>query len=231
MTQFPSLTSALCATLLCAGTVAVHAEDNAAQAAARAELLQELQVSPAPQTNNTSIPPLTPAPAVATTAVVTAPAAPPAAQTPAAPAETAPSAVGADNPEQAASRALLLQELSTIPANSNSPASTSVAAPAPAAAAIAATTGADAAVQAKAAALAEASVQTTVATPAAVATPPPVAPKTSTAVVTNPKFSVPAPPISTDQATRLQALDAKYTADQISPADYFAQREAILNGQ
>ncbi len=42
---------------------------------------------------------------------------------------------------------------------------------------------------------------------------------------------VPAPPLSADQATRLQQLDAKYSADQISPADYFIQREAILNGQ
>jgi hypothetical protein len=29
----------------------------------------------------------------------------------------------------------------------------------------------------------------------------------------------------------LQALDAKYDANQISPQDYFTQREAILKGQ
>ena len=41
----------------------------------------------------------------------------------------------------------------------------------------------------------------------------------------------PALPISADQQTRLQALDAKYNANQISPLDYFNQREAIINGQ
>jgi hypothetical protein len=50
-------------------------------------------------------------------------------------------------------------------------------------------------------------------------------------VVIQPKIFVPPPPISAAQAARLQELDAKYSADQVSPTDYFIQREAILKGQ
>jgi hypothetical protein len=39
----------------------------------------------------------------------------------------------------------------------------------------------------------------------------------------------PALPISTDQQAQLDALNAKYMANEISPAEYFKQREAILN--
>jgi hypothetical protein len=85
---------------------------------------------------------------------------------------------------------------------------------------------AKAAREARAAALAEAARQKASATPAAEA-----APATSSAAVLGQPIRVPAPPISADQAARLQALDAKYTANQISPADYFNQREAILSGQ
>jgi hypothetical protein len=67
----------------------------------------------------------------------------------------------------------------------------------------------------------------------------PVAPATINAMaqmitpasVVQPSIPVPAPPITAEQATRLQELDAKYSADQISPEDYFVQREAILKGQ
>jgi hypothetical protein len=51
------------------------------------------------------------------------------------------------------------------------------------------------------------------------------------AAVIHSSIPVPPPPITAAQAARLQELDAKYSADQISPADYFIQREAILNGQ
>jgi hypothetical protein len=43
-------------------------------------------------------------------------------------------------------------------------------------------------------------------------------------------IQAPALPISADQEMRLQALDAKYKADQISPREYFKQREEILGG-
>jgi len=38
-------------------------------------------------------------------------------------------------------------------------------------------------------------------------------------------------PISPDIEAQLRVLDAKYKADQISPKDYFQQREEILKGQ
>jgi hypothetical protein len=40
----------------------------------------------------------------------------------------------------------------------------------------------------------------------------------------------PALPISDSKEARLQALDAQYKSGQISPQNYFNQREAILNG-
>ncbi|HWY30927.1 MAG TPA: hypothetical protein VNX46_09245 [Candidatus Acidoferrum sp.] len=82
----------------------------------------------------------------------------------------------------------------------------------------------------------------TSANPAAAITKAPATPSTSASVmapaqvvrpaaVVHPSIPVPAPPITTAQASRLQELDAKYSADQISPEDYFVQREAILKGQ
>ncbi len=62
----------MCAALLCARTLPAHAEDNAAQAAARATLMQAMQSPAAPETN-----------------VPAAPAAPPVAQ-PQPPAVSAP---------------------------------------------------------------------------------------------------------------------------------------------
>jgi hypothetical protein len=230
MKQFPKLVWALGATLFCAGTLTVLAEDNADQAAARAVLLQELQKAPTPQTNDTSAPP-----------AGTAPATPPPAQ--AAPAETAPSASCGDNPAQAAARALLLQELATTPAACHSAAVATAGGATPAASAVAPTpdiqairqvqaeveakaaADAKAAREAKAAAMAEAARNETSYTSTVVA-----APKSFTAFGGYQSPSVPAPPISADQAARLQALDAKYTANQISPVDYFNQREAILHG-
>jgi hypothetical protein len=44
-----------------------------------------------------------------------------------------------------------------------------------------------------------------------------------------PPIVAPPLPISASKEARLQALDAKYEANQISPAEYFKQREAILN--
>jgi hypothetical protein len=42
--------------------------------------------------------------------------------------------------------------------------------------------------------------------------------------------NAPALPISGSKETRLQALNEQYKSGQISPQDYFNQREAILNG-
>jgi hypothetical protein len=80
----------------------------------------------------------------------------------------------------------------------------------------------------------------TTANPAAVAAKPSAVPQAlatpsaravTPMVVIQPKIFVPPPAISAAQAARLQELDAKYSADQISPTDYFIQREAILKGQ
>ena len=255
MTQFPKLVCAFYATLFCAGTLTALAEDNAAQAAARAELLQELQQASAPQTNEVSSPAVVQAPAAAAPAVtapaVSAPATPPPVQSApaeAAPVEAAPATSGGDNPAQAAARALLLQQLSLPPDNSNPAAVAPAVGVAPAAntaaaspdidanrqakAAAEATREAKTAAKAKAAADAKAAAMAEAARNEAFATPTGgAAPKPSTAAAVGQQISVPAPPISADQAARLQALDAKYTANQISPVDYFNQREAILSGQ
>jgi hypothetical protein len=41
-------------------------------------------------------------------------------------------------------------------------------------------------------------------------------------------IEAPAPPISADKQAQLQALLAKYMADQVSPEEYQQQRAAIL---
>jgi colicin import membrane protein len=43
------------------------------------------------------------------------------------------------------------------------------------------------------------------------------------------KFDAPASPLPASKQQKLQALLAKYKADQIAPAEYFTQRSAILN--
>jgi hypothetical protein len=116
--QFFKISLGLCALALC-GAVTLHAQDNAAQAAARAALLKKLQEAPGAPA------PEAPAPAPAAPAVTPpaeAPAAPPAA--PVAPVETAP--VAGDNPAQATARAALLQKL----AEGGVPTATATAAPA-----------------------------------------------------------------------------------------------------
>jgi hypothetical protein len=170
--QFPKLLYTLCATVICGGILSAQADDNAAQAAARAAVLQKMQeMNGATDTN-------TPAPAPAPAAAVTpAPA-------------VEPTPTTGDNPAQAAARAALIQQSVALDTQRIG------AAPTPAA-------------------------------PAPVGTPAPVVP----AVLEYHPIVGPALPISTDQQTRLQALDAKYYANQISPVDYFTQREAILQGQ
>ena len=75
-------------------------------------------------------------------------------------------------------------------------------------------------------------------------TPKPAVPETKPVVVTTPEkpasvnypgkelglnpIEVPSLPISADKQARLQALLAKYKADQITPEEYFKQREEIL---
>jgi hypothetical protein len=46
-----------------------------------------------------------------------------------------------------------------------------------------------------------------------------------------PAMAAPVLPISATKEQKLDALDAQYKADQISPEEYFKQRAAILNGE
>jgi hypothetical protein len=208
--RFPKLYYTLCATAICAGILSAHAQadDNAAQAAARAAVLQKMQEMNAATDTNTPVAAPAPAPAP----VVTVPAAPAPVQpaavapviTPAAPVAPAPvieTSDTGDNPAQAAARAALIQKSVDLDTQRIGAAPTpSAAAPTPAPATV---------------------------PPALVATPVPVVP----APVEYHPIVGPALPISTDQQSQLQALDAKYYANQISPLDYFTQREAILKGQ
>ena len=198
----PTLFCALCAALFCAETLPVHAEDNPAQAASRAALLQALQQPGSPQTNPPAAPPVarphtparstpsTPSPAQPVAASVTA-------------ASSAPVSSAGDNAAQAAARAALLQNRPAVSVTN------------PNLAAAPARTGASAAPKT--------SGPPAVLAPANVGAP--------AAAVPMSLLPVPAPPLSADQVARLQQLDAKYSANQISPLDYFTQREAILKGQ
>jgi hypothetical protein len=61
-----------------------------------------------------------------------------------------------------------------------------------------------------------------------VANPPAVMLMTNAPVMTP---AAPALPVTASVADRLQALDAQYKANQITPMDYFTQREALLKNQ
>jgi ribonuclease E len=261
--QFPKLFVTLCATAIFNGVLCAQADDNAAQAAARAAVLQKMQElngttnistpAPAPAIEVPPVQPMEVAPAVT-------PSAPVATVTPAPTAEAAPAA--GDNAAQAAARAAVLQKMQEIngTANVNTPAAapiiaapivaptpaapvTTVTAVTPAPTVEAAPAAGDNASQAAARA---ALIQKTVdldpqrigaapipSTPAAL--PTVMAPSSAVApvvpVTAYHPIASPALPISNDQQSRLQALDAKYQANQISPLDYFTQREAILKGE
>jgi hypothetical protein len=214
--RFPKPFGILCATALCASILPVRADDNPAQAAARAAVLQMMQQQDAAGTN------VAPAASTPSAPVVVAPVIPVPAQpvvtqpvtivpAPAPVATMNPTASSTDNAAQAAARAAVLQKMqeqdaagiNAAPADTM-PGAPMVVAPTPAA-----------------------PVTTTNPMPA----PAPVAaPAAPSAPVYRPIIA-PSLPISADQQARLQALDAKYSANQISPLDYFTQREAILNGQ
>ena len=197
----------ICALALCGG-VTLHAQDNAAQAAARAALLQKMQeingappaASPAPAPAQPALAPAAPAavaPAVeipaATTVVPAATTAPTAVETPA-PAVATPAAAGTlapagDTPAQVAARAALLQKMQEIGGNPSTATSSAAATPAPAV-----------------------KVETT--TPGRVAVAQPIV--------------APALPIALSKEQKLNALLSSYKADQLTPQQYHEQRAAIL---
>ena len=212
--QFPKLFLALSVAGMCTDTFPAKADDNAAQAAARAAVLQELQgANGSTGTNTTISAPPTVAPIPAPVAAPAIPAPAPGVAVPGAASSMANATPSSsDNVNQAAARAEVIQKLQTANgAGGSMPLAVTgqPAIPAPAAAPIA---------QASTASI-----------PAATVVPP--------AEVSAPEagqyepITAPALPISEDQQTRLHALDAKYFANQISPLDYFTQREGILNGQ
>lgn len=204
---------AVCATIVCAAFLSVHAQDTPAQAAARAALLQSMR-EPAAAPSAPQTPP--PAPAPQPPVAPVAPAAPAAAS----PAITAPAAAPVAlasqplNPDaQAAARAALLQSMGQTEIPATAPAY-AVVAPV----AVAPTTTKPA--------------PTTPAAPDAkpVATNPA---KASNAIVPGqepgfPPMVAPALPISAAKQQQLDALLAQYKANLISPEEYQKQRADIL---
>jgi hypothetical protein len=210
----------VCTTVVCAGVISIHAQDTPAQAAARAALMaamngqsapvEQLQNAPvavespgvtAPQTNVIATP--EPAPTTVAPPAVVAPVAQPLATVP----------PPADTEAQAAARAALLQAMNQAPvATTPAPAVTTMPAPIAASPAPAKPVAPE-------------------------AKPAPASPAMASSAGSPAKESGFAPmvapplPISADQELRLQALNAQYFANQISPQEYFKQREAILKGQ
>jgi hypothetical protein len=216
--RFPKPFGILCATALCASILPVRADDNPAQAAARAAVLQKMQEQDAAGTNvaPAATPPSAP---VVVAPVIPVPAQPVVVQpvttvpAPAPDATMNPTASSTDNAAQAAARAAVLQKMQEQDAAGINAAPADATSSAPVVAAPVTTV----------------SVVTTNPTPA----PAPVAAPTVAAPSTPVYRPIIAPslPISADQQARLQALDAKYSANQITPLDYFTQREAIMKGQ
>jgi hypothetical protein len=222
----------VCAATLCAGFISVRAQDNPAQAAARAALEQKMHEAETPQaaTNMETAPPVvvTPSgaaveqPAQPTNApMMTLPTAVPATEPPTTP--VAPEGVSATNVVVTPSNATVEQ----MPQPTNAPMmtpptaiSTPIETPEPAA-----TMPATNAVP----------LQVQPPTPAPEAQPvvmePVQPPKTS--AVKEPGLQpveTPALPISMDKQAQLQALLEKYKADQITPAEYQSERAKILAG-
>jgi len=232
--QFSKFLSLFCATAVCAGFISARADDNPAQAAARAALEQKMQDLDAQEAaTNSAAPPVvvvTPSgaaqeqPAPPAT-VTTTPAATEVQPPVTAPAETqpAPAIIPADNDAQAAARAALNQKMQEL--DEQEAATNSVTLPViTIAPVVAAPEQTSHPVETQPAPTAQ------VQAPAAAPTPTP-----SAADVNYPgkelglkPIEAPAPPISADKQAQLQALLAKYMADQVSPEEYQQQRAAIL---
>jgi len=232
--QFSKFLSLFCATAVCAGFISARADDNPAQAAARAALEQKMQDLDAQEAaTNSAAPPavvVTPSGAAqeqpAPPATVTTTPAATETQSPATePAETqpAPAIIPADNDAQAAARAALNQKMQEL--DEQEAATNSVTLPViTIAPVVAAPEQTSHPVETQPAPTAQ------VQAPAAAPTPTP-----SAADVNYPgkelglkPIEAPAPPISADKQAQLQALLAKYMADQVSPEEYQQQRAAIL---
>jgi hypothetical protein len=253
--QFSKFMPLVCAAIICAGFISARADDSPAQAAARAALdekMRELDAQQAP-TNAETPPAIVVTPSGAMQEQPSQPAA--ATITPAQP---APSAASADSEAQARTLQALQQKMSQLDKQQpleTTTTSSDTAAQAAARAALdqkmremdaqQASTNAEtspvvkitpsiAAPEQPSHSVEAQSVQTApVQTPVAATQPlPPLPPPAN---VNYPGKSLglklieaPALPISADKEAQLQALLAIYKADQITPAEYQAQRAKIL---
>jgi len=221
--QISKLSSAICAVAVGASLISVRAQDNPAQAAARAALLEKM--------NEAEKAPAQP-PAVVVTpagASVQKPAPPSVVQTP--PAQPAPPmtpAPSGDNPAQAAARAALMEKMNG-PGGANAqppltivttPSNATSTSPKPMTTTPAKMDAASKAAQSDAAAQAAARAKAQDAANAPKAT--------KKDVLGLPPIPAPALPISAAKQEQLQALLARYKADQITPEEYQTQRAAIL---
>jgi hypothetical protein len=247
----------VCAATVCASFISVHAQDNPAQAAARAALMEKMNGSDASLApTNAETPPIIVTPSGAAmepqnppaaivappSAPVEPPPAPPVPETPSAPAVAPiqtpePAATmsppppdnsnpiapaSSDNAAQAAARAALEQKMSEmhgqleVPIETPAPATTiptiQKPAPSPAPPVVPAMMPA---------------TNTVVAKPPMKPAPPASVKQAGTAPDLQPIVAPPLP-ISMTKEEQLQALLDKYKADQITPEEYFKQREAIL---
>jgi hypothetical protein len=284
--RISKLWSAICAASFLAGALAVRAQDNPAQAAARAALVEKMgepNAQPSPPTNQM----MAPAIVVTPSGTAVAQPSPPANQTTATatPPETPPAPAGAnDTPAQAAARAALMEKMGQPDAQQNRPANAMTASPPPvkpmpaetqpaSVPAVHKTTSPRAAVApvrttkpvtAPVPSADNSGIFTPVPPPsnpgvqpgvnaAPTGTPPssyqwqnpppakPAAPAVAPAVKPVPAnagyagkilgfkpVEAPPPPVSAQKVAELQALLARYMANQVSPDEYQKERAAIL---
>jgi hypothetical protein len=225
--QFSKFMPLVCAAVFCAGFISIRADDNPAQAAARAALeqkMQELDIQEASSNAQATAAAAQPAPASVP------------AETPQPPAivvtssgateeQPASPAAGTTSPgidEQAIVRAALdkkMRELDAQEAAQQAAQQSSTNAETPPVTAVAPEQPKPAETQ---------PVQTApVQIPVATAPPPTIADYPGKELGLKP-IEPPASPVSADKEAQLQALLAKYMADQVSPEEYQKQRAAIL---
>ncbi len=237
--RISKLLSAACAATCLSGFFTVRAQDNPAQAAARAALMEkisELNAQPSPPANQRMAQAIIVTPTG--TSVVQSTPASAAPDTLLGPADTP------DTPAQAAARAALAEKISQLNAQPSTSANqTPVAAtassspfspvpppsnpkvqisPPPAVPPTAPAVNP----QPAAAPMPKAATAPVAAT--AVKTPPPANGNYPGKSLGLPPFVAPPPPVSAQQDAELQALLAKYMANQVSPDEYQKERAAIL---
>ena len=250
--QFSKFMPLVCAAIICAGFISARADDSPAQAAARAALNEKMRELDAQQASTNAETP----PAIVVTpsgAMQEQPSQPAAATI--TPAQPAPSAASADSEAQARALQALQQKMSQL--DKQQPLETTTTSSDTAAQA-AARAALDQKMREMDAEQASTNAETSLAvkiTPSIAAPEQPSHPVEAQSVQTAPvqtpvaatqplpppanvnypgkslglkPIEAPALPISADKEAQLQALLAIYKADQITPAEYQAQRAKIL---